>query len=57
MADAEGEEQKPNVSGAPEHLNLQVRSQVCYSLHAVTVPCTCGTCVGLVTDLQGPTSR
>lgn len=24
----EGEEQKPNVGGAPEHLNLQVKSQV-----------------------------
>ncbi len=24
----EGEEQKPNVGGGPEHLNLQVKSQV-----------------------------
>lgn len=31
MAD-EGEEQKPNVTGAAEHLNLQVKSQVRCSL-------------------------
>lgn len=35
MAD-EGDEQKPNVGAGPEHLNLQVKSQV--AAHAASSP-------------------